>query len=124
MEEHEVLDAARAIRPHLPDLVGDEANDVDRELQRLLARAETGENVKTDVLELLRQRDKTRQWANALLKVPPQYRSYERQAGRVQRVSVPKYSCPQGYYVWYRFSIGDQVPLCPNDGSSLVEASS
>ena len=125
MEEQEVLDAAQAIRPHLPDLIGEEADQVDRQLEQLLTRAETGEKVKIDILRLLSRRDTTREWANRLLKVPQQYRSYERPPGRLQRVSVPKYVCPEGDGApWYRFTVGDQVPLCPNHNVLLVEASS
>jgi hypothetical protein len=124
LEEQEVLDAAQAIRPHLPDLVGAEAGKVDCELQRLLARAETGETVKIDILRVLSHRDATRQWANDLLKVPQRDRSYERLPGKMQRVSVPKYICPKGDGApWYRFSIGDQVPLCPKHHIPLIEAS-
>jgi hypothetical protein len=124
LEEQEVLDAAWAIRPHLPDLVGEEAPEVDGELQRLLERAEAGETVKIDILRLFSHRDATRQWANDLLKVPQRDRSYERPPGKVQAVTVPKYICPKGDGTpWYRFSIGDQVPLCPNHRILLIEAS-
>lgn len=118
-----MLDAARAIRPHLPGLVGEEAAEVDDQLQRLLALSETGETVKIAVLRVLSQRDATRQWANELLKVPQRDRSYEGPPGKVQIVSVPKYVCPEGDGdPWYRFSIGDQVPLCPNHRIALIEA--
>lgn len=118
-----MLDAARAIRPHLPDLVGDEAGEMDEQLQRLLTRSEAGETVKIDILRVLSQQDATRQWANDLLKVPQRDRSYEGLPGPVQKVSVPKYVCPRGDGTpWYRFSIGDQVPLCPNHHIALIEA--
>lgn len=118
-----MLDAARAIRPHLPDLVGDEAEELDGQLQRLLARSETGETVKIDILRVLSQQPATRRWANDLLKVPQRDRSYEGPPGKVQKISVPKYICPKGDGTpWYRFSIGDQVPLCPNHHIALIEA--
>lgn len=120
-----MLDAAQAIRPHLPDLVGQEAERVDRELQRLLTQAQTGATVKIDILRLLSQRDATRRWANDLLKVPQQDRSYERPPGKVQQVTVPKYVCPKGDgRPWYRFSVGDQVPICSKHHIPLVQASS
>jgi hypothetical protein len=125
MQEQEVLDAAQAIRPHLPDLIGQDAEQVDRELQRLLTKAETGATVKIDVLKVLSQRDATRQWANKLLKVPQPDRSYEGPPGKVQRVTVPKYVCPKGDGTpWYRFSVGDRVPTCSNHRIPLVKASS
>lgn len=118
-----MLDAAHAIRPHLPDLVGEDAEEVDDQLQRLLARSESGETVKIAILRVLSQRDATRQWANELLKVPERDRSYEGMHGKVQMVAVPKYVCPEGDGPpWYRFSIGDQVPLCPSHRIPLIEA--
>jgi hypothetical protein len=123
LEEQEVLNAARAIRPHLPDLVGDDAVEVDGQLQHLLARSEAGETVKIAILRVLSQRNATRQWANDLLKVPQRDRSYEGLPGKVQMVSVPRYICPKGDGTpWYRFSVGDQVPLCPNHRIPLIEA--
>jgi hypothetical protein len=119
-EAQDVLEAARAIRPHLSELVPLDAGDVDNRLGRLIQRAEGGQDVKLEILELLSEREATRDWADRLLAVPEEYRSYKPLAGRVQRVSVPRYVCPQGDYTWYRFSKGDVIPVCPRHGVALV----
>ena len=59
----DVLEAARVIRPYLPNLLGAEAETVERALAELLARAESGEAVDNQILELLAEYDATREWA-------------------------------------------------------------
>jgi hypothetical protein len=113
MEEQEVLQVARAIRPRLPELIGNDAEKVDRQLEELLKRAGAGEPVKVSVLKVLRQREGTREWANSLLKVPPSYRSYQQLPGRKQVPTVPRYVCPEGHGdPWYRFSVAEEIPRC------------
>jgi hypothetical protein len=69
----DVLEAARVIRLYLPDLLGAEAETVDRALAELLAKAESGEAVDNQILELLAERDSTREWTRQFLidKIPP-----------------------------------------------------
>ncbi len=69
-EAQDVLEAARAIRPHLSELVPPDAEDVDNRLGRLIQRAEGGQDVKLEILELLSERETTRDWADKLLEVP------------------------------------------------------
>ena len=121
MTEQDVLDAARAIGPHLSELVGAEAGSVRQELDRLLQQAERGHAVKRDILRLFAAREPTREWARRLLEVPPELRSYEGVPGAVQRVVVPRYECPQGdAEPWYRFNAGEPVPLCAEHRIPLV----
>jgi hypothetical protein len=56
----EIVRAARAILPELPTLLGDDAPEVRHRLQLLLARAERGEPVTDEIVELLRSRSATR----------------------------------------------------------------
>jgi hypothetical protein len=124
VEDEEVLEAARAIRPHLHSLVGDHAGDMDRELALLLDQAETGESVKLQVLQVLSQRQETRDWARRLLQIPQEDRSYEGLPGRPGPISVPRYACPRGDgEPWYRFSVADQIPICPVHDISYVRVS-
>jgi len=83
-----ILKGARAIRPHLADLlgaeaegvdrelgnllaeaeqVGAEAEGVDRELDNLLAEAEQGRKVASLILDLLARHDATRAWMREFL---------------------------------------------------------
>jgi hypothetical protein len=54
----------------LPELLGDDADQVGRELRQLLARAETGESVQGEILALFAVRDATRVWAKNFLANP------------------------------------------------------
>ena len=56
----EIVRAGRAILPELPTLLGDDAPEVRHRLQLLLARAERGEPVTDEIVELLRSRSATR----------------------------------------------------------------
>jgi hypothetical protein len=121
MDEREVLETAQAIRPYLPELVGDQADEVDRELNELLGQADAGKSVKIPILKVLRRHDATREWANKLLKVPLQDRSYERLPGRRQIPAVPMYGCPEGDgEPWYRFSVAEEIPRCPKHDVPFV----
>ena len=114
MDDEEVLEAARAIRPHLRSLIGDQADETDSEIARLLDQAEAGEAVKLQVLQVLSRSEETRAWASQLLRIPPGERGYEGLPGRSGPLRVPRYACRFGDgEPWYRFSVADEVPVCP-----------
>ncbi len=66
-EREDVLAAARALLPQLPSLLGDDAEAVAQELERLLQLAEAGEEVENDILALFAQDEATREWARRFL---------------------------------------------------------
>lgn len=119
-DAEDVLQAGRAIYPHLPDLAEAQAEEMGNRLIRLLDQAAAGDDVKLQILALFSETSATRDWANKLLSIPEQYRSYQRMAGGVQGITVPRYGCPHGDYSWYRFNKGDQPPLCPHHKVALV----
>jgi hypothetical protein len=59
----DVVETAREIRSHLHDLVGEEAADVERQLDELVSRAEAGQATKDAILLLLSSHESTRLWA-------------------------------------------------------------
>jgi hypothetical protein len=124
MDEREVVDVARAIRPHLGSLLGPKAGQVDGELATLLRQSDQGQDVKTDVLRVIGRFDATREWAHRLLEVAPGDRAYQPVPGAVQRISVPRYVCPRYTECgidFYRFSSGERVPPCRVHGVPLDE---
>jgi hypothetical protein len=124
MDEREVVDVARAMRPHLGALLGPEAGEVDGELASLLRRSDHGQAVKTDVLRVIGRFDATREWAHRLLEVAAGDRAYQPVPGAVQRITVPRYVCPRYTECgidFYRFSSAEPVPPCRVHGIPLVE---
>ncbi|GAA4091809.1 hypothetical protein [Actinomadura miaoliensis] len=114
MEDEDVLRAAEALRRFLPELVGDAAPELDRELGALLERGRAGESVKVPVLRLLSGYDATREWMRRALDVPTKYRTFQPHPGRT-RLPAVRYACPRCGQEWYRFSVLDEVPSCPDD---------
>jgi len=124
VREEEVLEAARAIRPHIHELMGEHAASAERELDRLLAEADQGRDVALDLVRFFAASEPTRRWAKQLLDVPPALRSYASLPGPLQHVTVPSYRCPEQHgEIWYRFSVGEPVPFCPEHGVELERVS-
>ncbi len=116
IKSEDVLEGARAIRPYLPDLLGETAAECDRQLADLLAQAQQHQAVDTQILTLLKGNPKTLQWLKEFLATPAISKGFERLPGSSGAVSAPKYVCPQGDYVWYQRSAGIPVPTCPTHG--------
>lgn len=125
----DVLEAARVIRLYLPDLLGAEAETVDRTLAELLTKTESRETVDNQILELLAERDATRKWTQKFLKdkvPPPVMRSYDPLAGSVSCIDANTFACPTAgcNAVWYRPKAGIDPPLCEVHKIPLVPAQS
>jgi len=125
----DVLEAARVIRPYLPDLLGAEAEPVDRALSELLRSGESGDAVDHQILELLAERDATREWTRKLLAdkmPPPVMKSFDPLAGSPSRIDANTFVCevPGCPRVWYRPRAGIAPPLCPEHQIPLVPAQS
>jgi len=119
-----ILDAARAIRPFLAELVGLAAEDIDRDLATLLEQAASGVDVEDRILELLSQPAAIREWTAAFLqeRQPPGLRVSERSfglPGAGSTTSPQIFACPRGDYVWYRRSVDSLVPACPTHSLAL-----
>jgi hypothetical protein len=125
----DILEAARVIQPYLPDLLGAEAVTVDQALAALLAKAAAGEAVENPILELLAERDATREWAQQFLidKMPPPVtRSYDPLAGSQSFIDADAFICtvPGCPQVWYCPKAGIAPPPCPEHKIPLVPAQS
>jgi hypothetical protein len=123
-ETDDVFRAAQEIREHLRQLIGADQPAVDARLARLLERAAAGQDVKLEVLELLAEREATREWASRRLGAHEWFRSYptERPPAAPGPIPVRRYACPQRCdFVWYRFSKADTPPPCPRHGIALAQ---
>jgi hypothetical protein len=135
MTDTTLLDAARAIRPYLDELLGDAAaaDELDRSLAELLAAAGAGAAVDEPIERCLRERPATLEWTAFYLKhqVPLQVASlgphrnstfgggYSGLPGPGEPVRAERYSCPGGDYLFYRRDVGQPIPTCPTHGLAL-----
>lgn len=124
MDERVAVGVARAIRPHLRALLGDEADEVDGELSRLLKRSNEGDAVQPDVMRVIDRHDETREWVERLLAVAHGDRAYAPLPGPVQYIPPSRYVCPRFAECgieFLRYSLGETVPPCPVHGVELVQ---
>lgn len=116
-----IRQAADAIRPELPDLLGEQAPLVDAQLAELSAAADRGELVEPEILATLSRYDATRNRLRELL--GPDWALTEKlaaPAGPGSPVTAPRFSCPLGDYTWSRREVGEPVPQCPTHNLPLM----
>src|SRR5690348_13934099 len=110
-QERTILEAAKAIRPYLPQLLGAEAGAFDRHLAGLLARNRDGEDVEGLLAAHLRKQRATHNWTAAFLEHgrPPELVAVTTERGGFSDLPghgepsrAGKFACPSGDYVWYR----------------------
>jgi hypothetical protein len=124
MDERLALRVARAIRPHLPDLLGDQADEVDGDLARLLKRSDQGQEVEPDVMRVIGRHAETREWADRLLAVARGDHAFAPAPGPVQYIPPSRWACPRFVECgteFLRYSSGEIVPACPVHGIDLVQ---
>lgn len=126
-----VLEAARAIRPYLRDLVGPaEAGTFDRRIADLLTGPADVAATVAALRALLAGHEDTAWFLGRVLADRPLYRppyqqsvpqrDISRPAGDPGAIGADRYVCPAGDYVWYRPDVGTRVPNCPDHGAALV----
>lgn len=117
-----ILAAAQQIRPQLPELLGEQAPECDRQLAALLDQIRDGQPVHQQILELLAKPEATRTQLNEILSVTRSYsKGFNPLPGDPPPLpQPPMYECPYGDYSWERLSIADPIPPCPNHDCSLV----
>jgi hypothetical protein len=97
---------------------------MDRKIASLLERGESGEDIDADLTELINATPATRAWADAYLDRPVQerrsQRSFQPLPGDATPIMAQRYVCPEGDYVWYRLSVGTQIPRCPTHNLRLI----
>lgn len=124
--DEDLLEVARVIRTYLPDLVGSEAESYDQRIAGLLAAARSGRNVDQELTIVLQQSSEVHEWAAQVLQDdqhrPPDLQpvlelGFEPLPGTGGPVQAAKYCCPEGDLVWWRRSVGQAVPSCPDHGA-------
>ncbi|KLL11107.1 MULTISPECIES: hypothetical protein [Protofrankia] len=136
-----VLEAARAIRPYLDELVGPAAPDLDRSLANQLTAVTATAITPTDHAAAARQlralldgNETTAWFLRTVLEDAPRYRPPYHQPRYLYRqtggalvlpgdpgpVEAGRYVCPRGDYTWYRPEVGVAIPDCPTHQVRLV----
>lgn len=119
-----IVDAARAIRPYLHQLLGESGDELDGRLANLLHPVVSPDE-ESQVRELLQSRPETLEWTATFLEVgePPEiYVPQERGWGTADAmntlspgprpIAARRFACPDGDLVVYRRNAGEPVPLC------------
>jgi hypothetical protein len=124
-----LAEAARAARPYLSELVGEDAARIDGELAGLLESAQAGADVTAALSARLDRPEALRDWVAAFLELgrPPQIsspvlRGYSALPGMAQPALTRRFVCPFGDYVWYASGLGRTPPACPTHGLRLIAA--
>jgi hypothetical protein len=132
-DDEGVMEAARAIRPYLDDLVGPLTAEVlDRRIAREFVDHTNQMATPTRLRALLEEQEDTAWFLRRVLADKPRYRppycqpSSQRgipsPAGDPGPVVADRYACPRGDYVWYRPDIGTPVPECPTHNIPMTRS--
>ncbi len=127
MRHHPIISAAEAIRPHLSTLLGEHAESVKTAVEALLNQAKQGQEIESELLDLLGKYPATSAWINKKLAEENSLSkgitlSYDELPGERGPVSGAKYyKCPSCDYRWTKILDWQSPPNCPEDGSALVE---
>lgn len=124
-----LAEAARAARPYLSELAGQEAEKIDEEIAALLESARDGADV-TEALSVRLERPETlRDWVATFLDLGrpadiarPPLRGYPSVPGTAQEITSRRFVCPAGDYVWYSSGLVRTPPECPTHKVPLVAA--
>ena len=130
-DDEGVIEAARAIRPYLNDLVGPaDAALVDRRIVSEFAAGVGQVGAAGRLRAVLEEYEDTAWFLRRVLGDKPHYRppyfqpvhqrSITRPSGDPGYVAADRYACPRGDYVWYRPDVGTPIPECPNHHIKLT----
>jgi len=130
LEESTLLEAGRAIRPFIGDLVAEPAAAaaLDLDLASALALADLAAAA-TEVLKLLTASQATAEWLIDFDKLgcppafgpPPGVRGVFLLDGDGELVRARRFRCPASNdFTWYRRSAAQPIPFCPTDNVRLV----
>jgi hypothetical protein len=128
-----VLQAARMIRPYLPELLEvSAANEIAQHLDPILRQTSHSEADAQAVLAILESTDITQEWLRLSLE---EHRSpddilkilwtYQPLPGKSGAIASPRYRCPVSscHQHWYRRHLEDTIPNCPIHGVQMVRDS-
>ena len=116
-----LLEAAKTIRPFLPQLLDDQAQEMDQQLADLIIRCQAGEPLENQITSLLAGHNSTRKWMREYLDTDASQtrsRGYNPLPG-IPKIDAPRYVCPEGDYIWHHIDSSDPIPECPTHNCPL-----
>jgi hypothetical protein len=129
----DVLQAAREIRPYLPELLT--SADLERVVHRLeqaIAAAQDQPDQSDTIRGLLSETELTREWMRLYLEegkpaaeILTIIRTYKPLPGKAGAIASPRYRCPVAscHQTWYRRAANADIPDCPIHGVKMVRES-
>lgn len=122
-----MLEAARAVRPHLAELLpAPEADAIDSALAAVLNSGSAPGGMDDKIAEVLRRQSSVQEWAAAftseLVAGPVAERGYSGLPGDPRPGEPVRYACPRGDFVFYRRTPAIAVPDCLTHHIPLVPA--
>ena len=129
----DVLQAAKAIRPYLADLLElPDANTMSDRLELALNAVTDTATQQAEISRVLSLAEPTREWLRLYLEeqkpaaeILAIIRTYHPLPGKAGVVTSPRYRCPVAScnQTWYRREVGAEVPNCPIHGIQMVRES-
>jgi hypothetical protein len=119
MSEEALVTAARELRDDKPELLAAVGSQVGPALDRLLFRADAGQNVSDEIVELLAADARTRDELQRRLARTDVRGAGGDLPGRPDPADAIWYECAQGDYRYPVFELGEPVPNCPNGHGPL-----
>jgi len=115
-ESEDVYRAARAYLPNLPE-------SMQKALGELLDLAEAGQKMDNRIIDLMAEDDRARKWMRAALFTETTRtlsKEYDQLGGDQNPISARNMVCPKCGFKWHIFRVGQPIPPCPNDLTTLV----
>ena len=129
----DVLQAAKAIRPYLAELLErPDANAMGDRLELALNATTDTAAQQAEIRRVLSVAEPTREWLRLYLEeqkpaaeILSIIRTYHPLPGKAGVVASPRYRCPVAscHQTWYRREVGAEVPNCPIHGVQMVRES-
>jgi hypothetical protein len=122
MDEEATRRLAQRVLDELDTLVEpDQAAAISGQLADLVDRGGRGEQVAVPIIRLIRAHPALRRAATAYESTNDPTRAVTPPPGDLRLPLAPRYVCPVDGYEFFRHDLARPVPLCPNDGSALVQ---
>lgn len=129
----DVLQAAQAIRPYLPELLSrPDAEAMANRLDLVLRQTADSAAQQAEVRQVLSLAEPTREWLRLFIEeetpaaeILTIIRTYQPLPGKAGVVASPRYRCPVAscHQTWYRRAVQADVPDCPIHGIKMVRDS-